>query len=81
MPNIVDPQGRPLNLSSYQKNELYRKAQNLKQQIRDAICSRDETRIPNERNVDKMINSEFKNSSKVEEFKKSMQAIGADPSD
>lgn len=78
---VVDKQGNKQNLSSYQKNELYRKARDLKLQIEKGICSKTETRIPNEKNVQKMLHSEFKIHNKIEEFKKTMKAIGADPKD
>ena len=78
-PKIVDKQNNPVSLSSHQKNELYRKARILKEQIREGMCTKTETRIPNHRNVSKMLNSEFKLSSKMTEFRKSMEAIGADP--
>lgn len=81
MPNIVDEKGNPINLTDRQKNALYSQAKELKQKISDGLCSRDECRIPNDKNVHKMINSEFKNSEKVETFRKAMKAIGADPKD
>ena len=78
---VVDTKGNRQVLSSYQKNELYRKARELKEQIAKGMCSKNETRHPTEKNVKKMLNSEFKLSSKMTEFRKSMEAIGADPKD
>ena len=79
--DVVNPNGDRINLSTYQRNELYRKARDLKNQIEDSLCTKTETRIPNDRNVQKMLHSEFKVSPKIEEFKKTMRAIGADPKD
>ena len=81
MAQITDQNGRPITLSTYQKNEIYNKAKALKEQIRESLCSREETRNPTDRNIDKMQNSEFKIKDKIDRYKKSMQAIGADPKD
>lgn len=76
---VVDAKGNRQILSSYQKNELYRKARDLKEEITKGMCSIRETKQPTEKNVNKMLNSEFKLGSKMNEFRKSMEAIGADP--
>lgn len=78
---VVDAKGNKQTLSSYQKNELYRKARDLKLDIEKSLCTKTETRIPNEKNVQKMLHSEFKIEHKVNEFKQIMKAIGADPKD
>jgi hypothetical protein len=78
---VVDAKGNRQVLSSYQKNELYRKARDLKEQIAKGMCSIRETKQPTEKNVNKMLNSEFKLASKMTELRKSMEAIGADPKD
>ena len=79
--NVVDAKGNRQILSSYQKNELYRKARELKEQIAKGMCSIRETKQPTEKNIKKMLNSEFKLGNKMNEFRKSMEAIGADPKD
>ena len=78
---VVDAKGNRQVLSSYQKNELYRKARDLKEQIAKGMCSVRETKQPTEKNINKMLNSEFKLANKMTEFRKSMEAIGADPKD
>jgi hypothetical protein len=80
-PKIVDKFNNPTKLSSQQKNELYRKARDLKEQIAKGMCSIRETKQPTEKNINKMLNSEFKLGNKMIEFRKSMEAIGADPKD
>ena len=80
-PLVVDSHKNPIKLSSYQKNEFYRRAKNLKEELRDILCTRKECWDPTDRNVNKMLNSEFKSKKKVEEFKNRMKAIGADPKD
>lgn len=78
---IVDAQNNPTNLTSYQKNSLYKKAKQIKKQLGDILCTRNECNIPNEKNVRKMILSEFKNKKMIQEFKNCMKAISADPRD
>jgi len=78
---VVDTKGNKQVLSSYQKNELYRKARDLKLDIEKGLCSKTESRIPTDKNVQKMIHSEFKIAPKIDEYKKIMKAIGADPKD
>lgn len=80
-PKVVDKKGNPTILKSYQKNGLYDKAKKLKEEIRDNLCNKDECDYPTERNVKKMIHSEFGVQAKIEEYKKCMKAIGADPKD
>lgn len=79
-PRVVDKHGTEIRLSSYQKNELYRKAKEAREQLRDSMCTRRETRNPNEQNVNKMVH-EMRNDARKVEYIKSMQAIGADPGD
>jgi hypothetical protein len=76
---IVDARGNRINLSTIQKNALYADAKRLKENIKDKLCSRDECNTPNDRNVNKMLRSEFTVKGQIEGFKKRMQAIGADP--
>jgi len=80
-PLVVDSHKNPTNLTSYQKNSLYKKAKQLKEQLGDILCTKNECRIPNERNVNKMLHSEFKHKKKVEEYRNCMKAIQADPRD
>ena len=80
-PKIIGKAGNQVNLSAHQKNAIYQKAQEMKEQIRGSLCTREELNKPTDRNVNKMIHSEMANTKKVELFKKHMQAIGADPRD
>jgi hypothetical protein len=76
---LVDGHKNPTKLSSWQKNSLYKKAKQIRAELGDILCTREECRVPNERNVRKMILSEFKHKKKVEEYRNCMTAIGADP--
>ena len=78
---VVNKQGEHYNLSSYQKNGIYRMARDLRDNIKDSLCSKSECREPTDHNVKKMILSEFKAKKKIREFKDRMKAIGADPKD
>jgi len=78
---IVDERGNECKLTSRQKNALYKQAKELKAKIKGSLCTRDECWDPNERNVKKMINSEFKVSDKIDYFTKAMKAVGADAKD
>lgn len=80
-PKVVDKRGNPVALTSYQKNEIYRRAKGMKENLQDALCTRSECSRATPENVRKMLNSEFKANQKIEYYKKSMQAIGADPKD
>jgi hypothetical protein len=78
---IVDEQGKECKLTSHQKNALYKQAKELRSKIKDNLCTRDECWDPNDRNVNKMIKSEFKVSDKIDYFTKAMKAVGADAKD
>jgi len=78
---IVDGNKNPLKLSSRQKNGIYKKAKELKAELRDALCTKTECFKPTDANISKMINREMKVKDKIDKFKKSMKAIGADPRD
>ena len=78
---IVDERGNETSLSAYQKNKLYEKANRLRENIKETVCTREECRNPTDKNVQKMLNGEFKIKQDIETFRKSMQAIGADPRD
>lgn len=80
-PKIVDRNGRPITLTSAQKNEIYRNAKRIKEQLSDKMCTRNECARATPENVNKMLNSEFKSSKQMDVYVKSMQAIGADPKD
>ena len=78
---IVDRRGNDIKLSDRQKNEIYRKARDMKERLRDGMCTKNECWAPTDRNVNKMLKGEFKLAPQVELYKKSMQVIGADPKD
>lgn len=80
-PKIVNRRGEAITLNSRQKNELYRQARDMKEKIKDSLCTKNECWNPSEKNVDKMLRSEFKQAPLVEKYRKTMQAIGADPRD
>jgi spore maturation protein CgeB len=77
-PKIVDKKGNPINLTDRQKNVFYQQAREMKEKIQNSLCTKDECHEPTERNVKKMIESEFKMHPLVEGYRKRMQAIGAD---
>jgi hypothetical protein len=78
---IVDKRGNEIKLSSYQKNEIYRRAKALKERLPDKLCTRSECAHATPENVNKMLKSEFRTSLATEYYIKSMKAIGADPKD
>lgn len=78
---VVNKQGEHYNLSSYQKNEIYRMARDLRDNIKDSLCSKSECRNPTDHNIKKMLLSEFKAKKQIREFKNRMKTIGADPGD
>jgi hypothetical protein len=77
---IVDRSGKPVILNARQKNEIYRKAKEVREHLRDGMCTKSETRNPTEHNIKKM-QREFANDHKKQIYIKSMQAIGAEPPD
>ncbi len=79
--NIVNTNGDKIKLRSWQKNEIYRKARELRAEIKEQICTRNECNDPSDRNVQKMLHSEFKAKKAIQQYKQSMKAIGADPKD
>lgn len=78
---IVNPKGQEIKLTSYQKNEIYRRAKAMKESLSDKLCTKRECRNATPENVKKMLNSEFKSSTQMDIYKKSMQVIGADEKD
>lgn len=80
-PRIVDRQGREVKLTTSQKNQIYRNAKNLGEALRDKMCTKRECSKATPERVNKMLNSEFRSGQQMETYKKSMQAIGADPKD
>jgi len=78
---LVDRTGAPTVLKTYQKNGLYSKAKKLRSEISEGLCGKEECSSPTDKNVNKMIHSEFRLNPKIEEYKKCMKAIGADPRD
>lgn len=79
-PHSVDVEPSKSNSTS-KKNRLYKQALEARSKLRDVLCTKNECAIPNERNVQKMLNSEFKNRELVDKYKNCMKAIGADPRD
>ena len=79
--NVVDKHGNPAKLSSYQKNEIYRRAKSLKERLSEKMCTKVECSHATPERVKKMLNSEFRAHHEMDYYTKSMQAIGADPKD
>lgn len=78
-PTIVNRHGEPIQLTTQQKNALYRQAKRIKETLPDCLCTRRETHQSKGRAVQKMLHSEFRAHPKMEYMKKCMTAIGADP--
>lgn len=76
-----DTHGYPIKLTSNQKNMLYRKSKELKIKLKDRLCTNRECEKPTERNVNKMLNSEFTIKKDIGAYTKMMGNIGADPKD
>ena len=70
-------------LTAREANPLYARAKILKEQIRSALLSQAEMENATDKNVNKFIKTEgtIEHTNKVEEFKRIMTAIGADPTD
>ena len=83
MPKIVNPGGQEIALSAYQKNELYRKAKELREQIKESRLTKDEHWNPTDHNIKKFQEREGapQMAKTVQKFRDSMKAIGADPDD
>ena len=77
----VDKQGRPVKLSSYLKNKIYRECKSMRNDIKDSMCTRNECDNPSEYNINKMKKNEFGNKGNISLYKKLMGNIGADPKD
>ena len=77
----VDPQGRPVKLSTYMKNKMYKHCKNMVNDIKDSMCTKNECNNPSERNVEKMINKEFATKNQRDLYRRMMGNIGADPKD
>lgn len=78
---LIDDDGKPINrVTSFHKNKIYKQAKQLREDLRDDLCTRSECWDPNDRNVQKMIRNELKNP-RTRAYKMAMQAIGADPKD
>lgn len=78
---ITDKSGNPITLTPYQKQELYRQACQLRQEILDGMLTQNQCWTRNEYNTDLMVKREFPLTDKIKKYKKLMQAIGADPQD
>lgn len=81
-PQVVDRAGRPLKLSAYQKNSLYRQAKNLKRHISEGHCTKRECWDTDEHSVRKMKYEMSKlECHRRRTYHKAMTAIGANPHD
>ena len=70
-------------LTARDANPLYARAKILKEQIRSALLSQAEMENATDKNVNKYIKTEgtIEHTKRVEEFRRIMTAIGADPTD
>lgn len=80
---LTDVGGHDVKLSTYQKNEIYRKAKELREQIKESRLTKDEHWQATPQNVKKFMEREGapQMTKKIQEFRQQMAAIGADPSD
>lgn len=81
--NAVDSKGRPVKLTSYMQNKIYREAKELKGRIKDSQCTRSECWKPIDKNVQKMARNELSGSGAKDRdrYNRLMGNIGADPKD
>ena len=77
-PQVVNKHGEPIKLTGYQKDVLYKKAREIREDMKDKMCTRHETHRTDERTVAKMVGSEFANHDKMREYNQSMKALGAE---
>ena len=73
--------GKDRNLTQSQRNALYRQAKELKREIKDNICTRQETQVPSRENVRKFIGTDVRMKRKIKYFKDCLKAQGADKKD
>lgn len=78
---FIDKCGREIRPNSFIKNKMWHEAKQLREEIRDGMCTKTECWRPDERNVNKMIRREFPLKDKVERYKKFMRALGPDEKD
>lgn len=77
----VDEAGRPVKLNTYMKNKMYRRAKELREEIRGRQCTKSECWNPTQENVDKMIKSEMTHVNERKLYSAIMGNLGADPND
>ena len=78
---VRDKGGNQVKLSSYMKNKIYREAKELKQKIRDNMCTNNECWNPTQENIEKMAYREMKMNPDKQRFDALMGNLGADPKD
>lgn len=83
MPKIVDTKGNEITLTPHQKNQMYHKAKELRERIKGDLLTKSEHWNPSKENVDKYLKKEGSRDANAarEMYKKTMEAIGADPRD
>ena len=83
MYKLTDENGKEIKLSSYQKNEIYRKAKEMKEELKSARLTKSEHWKATPENVQKFIKQEGNPVfiKRMEQFRNNMRVIGADPSD
>ncbi len=78
---VLDDNGKKIEkITVQQKNEIYRQAKQIKEDLKDKLCTKNECNNPTDRNIRKMIYNELQNP-QTRSYKLAMQAIGADPRD
>ena len=80
---LTDEKGSEVKLSTYQKNEFYRQAKELRAEIEASRLTKDEHWNATPQNVEKFMRREGapQMTKKIQEFRNQMKAIGADPED
>jgi len=78
---LIGEDGKPIEHVTFRhKNKIYRQVKQLKEELKGALCTKEECRNPTDRNIQKMIHNELKNP-KTRAYQMAMRAIGADPKD
>lgn len=77
-PKIVNKDGKRVSLSAHQKNAIYSKAKDLKESIKNGLCTKEECDHPTDVNVKKM-QKEFQMTDMMTKYRNSMKALNAEP--
>jgi hypothetical protein len=80
---LTDEKGKEIELTTYQKNEIYRKAKEMKRELSEARLTKSEHWNATPENIKKFQQREGNPLfvKRMEQFRNNMRVIGADPSD